>query len=111
MIILRERREGDVERFEDALKDAKRGIKEACEIFEDMKEQFSERGSGSYEERYSNRGHSYSNRDGVAGMGADGGQGSMGGGMSNREWDDYEDYKEFKRLNERRGRDSMGRYR
>jgi hypothetical protein len=99
MIVLRERREGQAERFEDALKDAKRGIKEACEIFEDMKEQFSDRGS--YGERYSSRG--YYNRDG-AGMGADGGQ---GGGMSARDWDDYEEYKRYKE----RGRDSMGRYR
>lgn len=95
MIVLRERREGQAERFEDALKDAKRGIKEACEIFEDMKEQFSDR-SSSYGERYSSRG--YYNRDG-AGMGADGGQ---GGGMSNRDWDDME---------ERRYRDYAGKYR
>lgn len=109
MIILRERREGDVERFEDALKDAKRGIKEACEIFEDMKEQFSERGS--YGERYSRRGYGYSNRD-DAGQGADAGQsGAMGGGMSNRDWDDYYDDREYRRMRERRGRDSMGRFR
>jgi hypothetical protein len=61
MIVLRERNEGDVERFEDALKDAKMGIKEACEIFEDMKEQFSERRG--YSERYSSRGGRYSSRD------------------------------------------------
>lgn len=61
MIVLRERNEGDVERFEDALKDAKMGIKEACEIFEDMKEQFSERRS--YSERYSGRSGHYSSRD------------------------------------------------
>lgn len=104
MIILRERREGQVERFETALKDAKMGIKEACEIFEDMKEQFSDRSS--YGERYSSRG--YYNRDG-AGMGADGGGqgGGQGGGMSARDWDDYEEYKRYRE----RGRDSMGRFR
>lgn len=59
MIILRERNEGDAERFEMALKKAKNGIKEACEIFEDMKEEFGER-RGSYGERYDGR---YSRRD------------------------------------------------
>lgn len=83
MIVLRERNDGDVQRFEDALWDAKKGIKEACEIFEDMKEQFGERGS--YGERYSNRGYN-----------------QRGGGYSRRDWDDME---------ERRYRDSMGRYR
>lgn len=54
MIVLRERSEGDAERFESALWKAKKGIKEACEIFEDMKEQFSERRG--YSDRYSERG-------------------------------------------------------
>lgn len=102
MIVLREKREGDVERFEDAIKDAKMGIKEACEIFEEMKEQFSERGS--YGERYSRRGYGYSTRD-DAGQG-----GAMGGGMYNRDWDDFDD-REYRRMRERRGRDSMGRFR
>lgn len=84
MIVLRERNEGDVERFEDALKDAKMGIKEACEIFEDMKEQFGERRG--YSERYSSRGD-YSPR---------------GYYRRDHDWDDME---------ERRYRDSMGRYR
>lgn len=52
MIIFRERYEGDAEKFESALKKAKKGLKEACEIFEDMKEEFSER---SYGGRYSHR--------------------------------------------------------
>ena len=59
MIVLHERNEGDVRRFEDALKMAKAGIMEACDIFKDMKEQFSERGDYS---RYSNRDH-YDERD------------------------------------------------
>lgn len=58
MIVFRERSEGDAERFESALWKAKKGIKEACEIFEDMKEQFSER-SGRYNERYDERGGYY----------------------------------------------------
>jgi len=61
MVIFRERSEGDAERFESALMKAKKGIKEACEIFEDMKEEFSERG-GSYGERYSRRGGDYGER-------------------------------------------------
>ena len=47
-------RGGDVRRFDEAIKMAKSGIKEACEIWEDMKSEFSERGS--YGERYSHRG-------------------------------------------------------
>lgn len=61
MIVLRERFEGDAEQFESALHKAKKGIKEACEIFEDMKDEFSERRG--YSERYSNRGGGYSRRD------------------------------------------------
>jgi hypothetical protein len=38
--------DSDVRRFEESLRMAKEGIKEACEIFEDMKAQFSERGYG-----------------------------------------------------------------
>jgi hypothetical protein len=55
-----ERGGNDVHRFEESLKMAKEGIMEACEIFEDMKEQFSERGG--YGERYSQR---YSQRGGL----------------------------------------------
>lgn len=60
MIVLHERNEGDVRRFEESLKMAKHGIKEATEIFEDMKEQFSERGDYA---RYSNRDHYYHRED------------------------------------------------
>lgn len=83
MIIFRERYDGDAERFESALMKAKKGIKEACEIFEDMKEQFSERG-GSYGERYGERG-GYYQRD----------------GYQPRDWNE---------MSERRYRDSRGRY-
>lgn len=81
MIVLHERNEGDVRRFEESLKMAKAGIKEACEIFEDMKEQFSERGDYS---RYSNRG-GYGER----------GYGERGGYYRRDDWDD---------MPERRGR-------
>ena len=70
--------DSDVRRFEESLHMAKEGIKEACEIFEEMKAQFSER---SYGERGSSHMRGYY-RDG--------------------DWD---------RMDERRGRDSMGRYR
>lgn len=76
-------RGGDVKRFDEALKMAKSGIKEACEIWEDMKSEFSERGS------YGDR---YSHHDGHSRM----------SGYSGRDWDD---------MDERRYRDSMGRYR
>lgn len=79
LIHIMERGGEDVRRFEESLKMAKAGIKEACEIFEEMKDQFSERGG--YGERYSQR---YGER------------------YSGREWDE---------MPERRGRDSMGRYR
>lgn len=73
----------EVRRFEEGLKMAKEGIMDACEVFEDMKAQFSERGGygeRSYGERYGSRG-SYRRREDWEGM------------------------------DERRGRDSMGRYR
>ena len=84
MIVLHERNEGDVRRFEDSLRMAKAGIKEACEIFEDMKEQFSERGD------YSSR---YSNRDRY---------GERGGYYRREDWDEM--------MPERRSRDGRGRY-
>ena len=83
MIVLRERNEGDVRRFEESLKMAKSGIMEACEIFQDMKDQFSERGDYG---RYSNRDH----------------YGERGGYYRRDDWDE---------MSERRYRDSMGRYR
>ena len=49
LIHIMERGGDDVRRFEESLKIAKSSIKEACEIFEDMKSEFSER-SG-YDER------------------------------------------------------------
>ena len=73
------------ERFDEAMKMAKSGLMEACEIWEDMKSQFSERGS--YGERWT------PSEDGMQ---------YRRGGMYNRDWDGM-DY--------RRGRDSMGRYR
>lgn len=49
-----EKDDNNVRRFSEALKMAKASVMEACELFEDMKEQFSERG-GRYSERYSMR--------------------------------------------------------
>ena len=78
-------RSGDVRRFEEGLKMAKHGIAEAFGIWEDMKEQFSERSS--YGEKYNYRG----------------GYGERGGyyRRDDHEWDD---------MSERRYRDSRGRY-
>lgn len=78
-------RSGDVRRFEEGLKMAKHGLAEAYGIWEDMKEQFSERSS--YGERYNSRG----------------GYGERGGyyRRDDRDWDD---------MSERRYRDSRGRY-
>lgn len=84
-------RGGDVRRFDEAIHRAKSGLMEACEIWEDMKSEFSER-SGSYGERYGNR--SYDERYGSRRYDER--------GYSARDWDD---------MHERRYRDSMGRYR
>ena len=59
LIHIMERGGDDVRKFEESLKMAKAGIKEACEIFEEMKSQFGER---SYGERYSSR-YSYREPD------------------------------------------------
>ena len=48
------KREGDVHRFNDALKQAKMGLHEACEIWESMKQDFTQ--IGDYNERYNMRG-------------------------------------------------------
>ena len=74
--------DNDVRRFEEGLKMAKQGIMDACEVFEDMKAQFGERGG--YDQRYDSR---YGQRSGY---------------MRREDWDG---------MDERRGRDSMGRFR
>lgn len=51
--IMEKSSDGEVRRFEESLRIAKEGIKEACEIFADMKEQYSERGG--YGERMGRR--------------------------------------------------------
>lgn len=54
----------DVQRFEDAIYEAKESISEICEIYEEMKSQFSDEDS-SYGERYSHRyGERYGSRGG-----------------------------------------------
>lgn len=81
-------RSGDIQRFDEGLKKAKHGIMEVCEIWEDMKRDFSEQSGGLYNERYNHRE----------------GDGGRHGGypmMSERDWHE---------LQERRRRDSMGRY-
>ncbi len=71
--------DNDARRFDEAMKRAKSGLMEACEIWEDMKAQFSERES-SFGERSRMRGGSSYRHD---------------------DWDE---------MDERRGRDSRGRY-
>jgi len=83
MIHIFERGGDDAKRFDEAMKMAKSGLMEACEIWEDMKAQFSQRGS--YGERWT------PSEDGM----------QYRRGMYERDYDMYE----------RRGRDSMGRYR
>lgn len=85
-------RSGDVRRFEEGLKMAKHGLAEAYGIWEDMKEQFSER-RGGYSER-----ESYGER-----YNARGGYGERGGyyRRDDHDWDE---------MPERRYRDSRGRY-
>jgi len=84
MIHIFERSGDDAKRFDEAMKRAKSGLMEACEIWEDMKSQFSERGS--YGERWT------PSEDGM----------QWRHGMYGRDYDG---------MYERRGRDSMGRYR
>lgn len=83
MIHIFERGGDDAKRFDEAMKKAKSGLMEACEIWEDMKSQFSERGS--YGERWT------PSEDGMQWR-----------GMYRRDYDD---------MSERRYRDGMGRYR
>lgn len=83
-----ERGGDDAKRFDEAMTRAKSGLMEACEIWENMKDQFSERdgyGERGYGERsYGERG-GYRNRDNY------------------RNRDDWDEYSER--------RDRMGRYR
>ena len=83
MIHIFERSGDDAKRFDEAMKKAKSGLMEACEIWEDMKSQFSERG-GSYSERWS------PSEDGMQWRGM---------------------YRRYDEMSERRYRDGMGRYR
>ena len=91
-------RGGDVRDFEEGLKMAKHGLSKAYGIWEDMKNDLSERRGGysergSYGERYGSRGGDYGER---------GGYGERGYyRRDERDWDD---------MSERRYRDSRGRY-
>ena len=89
-------RGGDVRRFEEGLKMAKHGLAEAYGIWEDMKEDLSERRGyserGSYGERYRSRGD----------YGESGYYGERGYyRRDDRDWDE---------MSERRYRDSRGRF-
>ena len=85
LIHIFERSGDDAKRFDEAMKRAKSGLMEACEIWEDMKDSFSERGD------YGERGYE---RDGM--------YGERSRSMRRDEIGEW---------GERRGRDSMGRYR
>lgn len=78
--------DNDVRRFEESLHMAKEGLMQAVEIFDDMKAQFSSRYDQRYERNYGERNGSY-----------------MRGG--------YYREGEYGGMDERRSRDSMGRYR
>lgn len=87
MIHIFERSGDDARRFDESMKRAKSGLMEACEIWEDMKEQFSERG----------------------GMGERGGYSQHGGyGERMRRRDDYEE--RYRDDMSERSRDSRGRW-
>lgn len=90
----------DVRQFEEKLHMAKDAIMDLSDQFEEMKMQFSQRGGYSNRGGYSGReGGGYSGREGGGYSGREGGYSNRDGGF--REEYDYE---------ERRGRDSMGRY-
>ncbi|MBR3466530.1 MAG: hypothetical protein IKH15_04855 [Bacteroidales bacterium] len=78
----------DVRKFKEAAMTAKESIAEMCELVDEMSERYSERGS--YGERYGERGR-YDMRDDY----------SQRGGYYGRDWDE---------MNERRYRDSRGRF-
>ena len=78
----------DTRDFKEAAMTAKESIDKMCELADEMRERYSERG-GSYGERYGERGD-YGERGY-----------SMRSGYSNRDWDG---------MDERRYRDSKGRY-
>ena len=52
LLRIMERGGDDVRKFEESLHMAKASIKEACEIFEEMKSQFSSRDGGDYYRRH-----------------------------------------------------------
>lgn len=87
-----ERGGDDAKRFDEAMKRAKSGLMEACEIWEDMKSQFSERSGYSHRDGFGER---YTPSE----SGFDYRRESPS--MSDRDW---------RELQERRRRDSMGRY-
>lgn len=87
--------DNDVRRFEESLHMAKEGLMQAVEIFDDMKAQFSSR----YDQRYDQRNYGERNDRGYGER-----NGSYMRGGSYRDG-------EYGGMDERRSRDSMGRYR
>ena len=77
MIHIFERSGDDAKRFDEAMKRAKTGLMEACEIWEDMKSQFSERWTPSEDGMQYRRGGMYE-RDWDGGMDYRRGRDSMG---------------------------------
>lgn len=101
--------DSDVRRFDEGLKAAKRGLMEACEIWENMKQDFQMRGGGSGGGGNSGGGgggygqRSYNDRYNGGGF-MDGNDPSSWGQpimISERDWNE---------LQERRRRDSSGRF-
>jgi len=92
-------RGGDVRRFDEGLKRAKSGLMEVCDIWEDMKQDFQMRGS--YGERYGSYGERYGERNSYDERGDYYRRDYPMHHMSERDWHE---------LQERRRRDSMGRY-
>ena len=96
-----ERGGDDYRKYKMAVKEAKHAIKVISELTEDMEEEFGQRGSygqrGGYGRR--NYGERYDGRDGNY---------QIRGGYYGRE--NMEDMYDMDEMDERRGRDSMGRY-
>lgn len=82
--------------FEEAMAMAQEGFDRVCELAEEMKDQYGERRGYGYRGGYGNRGN----------YGMRGGYGNRGGYGRRDDWDEMDDM-----MNERRMRDSRGRFR
>lgn len=90
------KRSGDIQRFDENLKKMKHATMEICEIWESMKQDFSEMGGGSYGERYNHREGGFDFRSG-----------GYGSGYSQRENMPMMSERDWAELQERRRRDMM----